>query len=157
MVAQATHSVLSKRASRSGEARTCKGHCSRFSNFRLGEGSSPGRGSSAWARSWARMRFSLVFFLSFDGWSVFYCTIIWWHGGNEYAWGGRCMGYEQWVLSNALWWTWDGWYQNGTVSVWGEMLYLWLRMDELEWYSTWNVNEEFGYEEWHESHVHEND
>jgi len=56
-----------------------------------------------------------------------------------------------------MWWTWDGWYQNGTVSVWGEMLYLWLRMDELEWYSTWNVNEEFGYEDWHESPMHEND
>jgi len=36
------------------------------------------------------------------------------------------------------------------------MLYLWLGMDELEWYSTLNENEEFGYEDWHESSVHDN-
>jgi len=84
------NSVLSKRVSRPGEAslakaRTYRGHCSRFANSRIGKENSPGRGSLAWARGWVRMHFNLVFFLSFDGWFVLYCTIIWWHGGNEYA------------------------------------------------------------------------
>jgi len=85
---------------------------------RLGEALQPERGSLAWARSWARMRFNLVFFLSFDGWSVFYYTIIWWHRGNEYheREGVWVMNNEFWVMLE-MWWTWDGWYQNGTISV----------------------------------------
>jgi len=32
-----------------------------------------------------------------------------------------------------MWFQWNGWYQNGMVLVWGEILYSWIGKNEMVW------------------------
>ena len=125
-----------------------------FRNSRLGGENSPKRETLAWARllslgdRLSENAFSLGFFLSFGGWTVFYCTIIWWHGGGmSMHVGKRLYVGELWAWHdfyiNCIWevgyicmcvWS-QTWHEQQWILVvgkplvwlvWGETLYSWL-------------------------------
>jgi len=124
MVAQATRSVSSKRASRLSEN-------VRRTLFQIRELSPRWRGL-AWARDSRlgeapqperrveRECVQLGVFLSFDGWTVLYCTILWWHGGNKYA----C--WEE-IICGGLW-AWHDFYMSCTWKVEHIYMCVWSRI-----------------------------